>query len=331
MKIALSLFALAALTAPLQAAPRLVGEVYPAGPTGKSQVALGGAFFPGQGWRDDAQSKGALIPGVRWQLFGLNGAGPSVTSDKGQIDDVPQSYYAQLRQNVTGDKPLIAISNASPNAQPRLPRAQNLNQESYQRAVAALLRARGLSVARAKLTQLLRVDLNGDGTDEVLMVATSRPDYGHTAQEKRGDYAIMALRYVDNGVVKTQVLDASISKKDVTFSAPGYFEVMSCVDVDGDGKMEIVGANGYYEGNGFEVWKFDGHSAKSVIRLGRLARIADKGFDLSRVKIWRRKFVTPLNYPTSDSCDPKSVICHPKCIKPPMRLSHVMLGLGYFF
>lgn len=271
MKIALSLLALAAITAPLQAAPaapRLVGEVLAQGTVEKPTLWLGGAYFPGKGYRTDAQSKGSLVPGVRWQLFGLNGAGPSVATGKGELSDVPQGYIAPLRQAVLGDTQMIAISNAGPNAQPRLPRAQNLNRKSYQRAVAALLRAQGLNVARAKLTQLLRVDLNGDGTEEVLIVAQSRPDYGHTPQEKRGDYSIIALRYVDNGVVKTAILDSSISKKDVGFSAPGYFEVMSCVDVDGDGKMEIIGANGYYEGNGFEVWQFDGHNVKSVISNG---------------------------------------------------------------
>ena len=274
MKLQISLLALVGLAslapaAPAApAAPRLVGYVSPWGPSETSFVSLGGAYFSGKGWRTDAQSKGALVPGVRWQLFGLQGAGPSVTSDKGEIDDYPQSYYAQLRQKVTGEKAMIAISNVGPGAQPRLPRAQNLNQDFYQRDVAALLRAQGLNVTRAKLTQLLRVDLNGDGVEEVLIAATSRPDYGHTPQEKRGDYGILALRYVDQGVVKSKVLGVSISTKDVTFSAPGYFELMSCVDIDGDGAMEIVAANGYYEGHGFEVWKFDGKTLKSVIDAG---------------------------------------------------------------
>ncbi len=275
MKISIPFLAMAscALLSPISqampTAPRLVGKVFPLGATDeKSEIALGGAYFSGKGWRDDAQSKGSLLPGVRWQLFGLNGAGPSVTSDKGQIDDVPQSYYAHLREKVRGENAMLAISNAGPGAQPRLPRAQNLNQETYQRAVAALLRAQGLNVTRAKLTQLMRVDLNGDGIEEVLMTAQSRPDYGHTSEARKGDYSLLALRYVDHGVVKTAVLDSSISTKNVAFSAPGYCELMCCVDVDGDGKMEIVTNNGYYEGNGFEVWKFDGKKLESVINAG---------------------------------------------------------------
>ena len=268
MKVLISALALLALTTPLHAAPfapRLVGEVYPdKNPT----LWLGGAFFPGKGYRTDIQSKWALYPGVKWQLFGLNGVGPQLASDKGEKNDVPVGYVAPLRGDVAGEKPLIAISNASPADQPRRPQMQSLNLETYQRVAAGLLRSKGLNIQRARLTQLMRIDLNGDGVEEVLIAARSRPDYGHTPEEKEGDYSLLAIRYLDRGVVRTRILDYNISKRNLTFSAPGYFEVMSCVDINGDGQMEIVGANGYYEGNGFEVWKFDGKTTKSVMFAG---------------------------------------------------------------
>ena len=269
MKIAFSLLALTTLAVPILAAPaappRLVGEVYP---DKTPELWLGGAFFPGKGYRTDVQSKWALYPGVKWQLFGLNGAGPQLASDKGGKADVPEGYIARLRGAVAGDKPMIAISNASPDDQPRRPQMQSLTLETYQRVAAGLLRSKGLNIQRAKLTQLMRVDLNGDGVEEVLMAASSRPDFGHTPEERKGDYSLLAIRYLDNGVVRARILDYNISKRDLTFSAPGYFEVMSCVDIDGDSQMEIVGANGYYEGNGFEAWKFDGKTTKSVMFAG---------------------------------------------------------------
>ena len=198
----------------------------------------------------------------------MQACGTSVSSDKGTLNDVPIGYIAQLRQNVAGKKPMIAISGVGTNAQPRLPRAQNLNQPAYGRAVAALLRARGLKVQSAKLTQLMRVDLNGDGLEEVIMAARSRPDYGNTPEEKAGDYSMLAVRYVDKGAVKTQVLGSNISKKAVAFSAPYAFELMCCVDVNGDGRMEVVLADNYYEGDGFTVWSFDGRGFKRVITAG---------------------------------------------------------------
>ena len=249
-------------------APRLVGAVY-AGST--PTLFLGGAYFPGKGFRTDVQSKWALYPGVRWQIFGLEGAGPQLASDRGEKNDVPVGYIAQLRGAVPGGGPMkqmLAVSNASPADQPRLPKMQNLEQEIYQRVAADLLRSKGLKIERARLTQLMRIDLDGDGNEEVLMAASSRPDYGRTPEEIKGDYSLLAIRYLDRGVVRARILDSNISNRNLIFSAPGYFEVMSCVDIDGDGKMEIVGANGYYEGNGFDVWKFDGRGIERVISAG---------------------------------------------------------------
>ena len=250
------------------AKPRLVGSVYPLGGGENSVLMLGGAYFPGKGYRTDVQSKWALYPGVRWQLFGLDGAGPNLASERGEISDVPAGYSAQLRGALKGERQMIAVSNAGPEAQPRLPRRQSLNQPLYQRVAAELLRAQGLNVKSAKLTQLMRIDLNGDGIEEVLMTARSRPDYGDTPEERAGDYSLVALRYVDRGVVKAVALNANVSKKNVSFSAPTNHEVIAVVDVDGDGKMEIVGANGYYEGGGFDVWKFDGRGVERVISAG---------------------------------------------------------------
>ncbi len=271
MKIYASILALACL-APLAnaapAKPRLVGSVYPAGPTQTSTLWLGGAYFPGKGYRSDVQSKWALYPGTRWQLFGLNGIGPAVSSGKMLPPDVPVGYAANLRQAVSGDRMMIAVANAYSSAQPRLPRAQNMNQENYQRVAAELLRAQGLNISRAKLTQLLRVDLNGDGIEEVLMTARSRSDYGDVPGEKRGDYSLVGLRTVDRGKVKSVTLASGISTKDAGFSAPSNYEVLACVDVDGDGQMEVIVQTDYYEGWGFEVWQFDGCGIKRVISAG---------------------------------------------------------------
>jgi D-Tyr-tRNAtyr deacylase len=59
-----------------------------------------------------------------------------------------------------------------------VPRAQALANPTYESVVAAMLRAKNIKVARGRLTQHLRVDLNGDGTEEVLLVAHSRDSIG---------------------------------------------------------------------------------------------------------------------------------------------------------
>ena len=254
--------------APAQAAPHLLGSVRGVGNAETSSLYLGGAFFPGRGWRDDAQSKMALHAGTRWQSFGLFGPGPNFTTGAILPPDMPAGVVVNARQALPQSDDLIAIANVGPAAQPRLPRAQNLDAPLYQRAAATLLRARGSNVQSANLHQLLRVDLNGDGADEVLMAARSRPDYGHTSETRRGDYALVALRFVDGGKVVTVPLDVDVAPKNVAFGAPPAFQIGCCVDADGDGKMEIFVKTDYYEGWGFEVWRFDGHGVKRVLQAG---------------------------------------------------------------
>lgn len=250
------------------AMPRLVGWVGESNPSTPSTVWLGGGYFSGKGWRSDAAAKSALYPGTRWQLFGLNGVGPSVTTGAVLPPDMPEGVTAAVRAPVSIPRPMIAVSNASAKAQPRLPRVQSLNQPLYQNIAAELLRARGLKVKSARLTQLLRVDLNGDGVEEVLLSARSRPEYGKTPEERKGDYSLLALRYVVGNQVKNVVLDATVSPGAVAFSAPSNFEFMAFVDVNDDGRMEIVGQSSYYEGWGIGVWQFDGRTVRRVVDAG---------------------------------------------------------------
>lgn len=267
MKFKLALALLIAI-APANAAPHLIGSVRGQGTAQTSNVWLGGAYFPGAGWRDDAQSRAALYPGTRWQSFGLNGPGRGFTTGAIAPPDVPVGIVAPARQELPQSDEMIAIANVGLSAQPRLPRAQNLDQPLYQKAAAQLLCARGLDVQSASLHQLLRVDLNGDGTEEVLMAARSRPDFGATPETRAGDYTLTALRFVDGGKVKTVPLDVEVATKNVAFGAPNDSDILACVDVDGDGKMEIIVSTGYYEGWGFEVWQFDGHAVKRVLQAG---------------------------------------------------------------
>ena len=274
MKLTRALSLLAAIasllapTASAQAAPHLLGSVRGQGASETSSLYLGGAYFPGAGWRNDAQTKSALHPGTRWQAFGLFGPGPNFSTGAMLPPDVPAGVVANARQPLPASDEMIAIANTGPAAQPRLPRAQNLNQPLYREAAAALLRAKGLGVSSANLHQLLRVDLNGDGSDEVLMAARSRPDYGQTPETRAGDYALVALRFVDGGVVHTVPLAIDVARRAAPFGAPPAFRVAACADATGDGKMEIFVSTEYYEGWGFEVWQFDGHRARRVLEAG---------------------------------------------------------------
>jgi hypothetical protein len=121
-----------------------------------------------------------------------------------------------------------------------------------------LLAARGVGADGATV-RVVRADLGGNGTDEVLLAVERLTDArGLFAGE--GDFSLLVLRQVVDGDVQTTVLHESISE-----GAPGdpvtpFVEVgrvAAVADLNGDGRMEVVVQRDYYEGQSTEVWESD--------------------------------------------------------------------------
>lgn len=122
---------------------------------------------------------------------------------------------------------------------------------SYAEFASQLLSERGLEVADPVITQLLRVDLEGDGLNEVIVVSEEITGGMLPAV---GDYSIIFMRKVVQGDVETAVLAESIVLDEETF--PESFRVGSVADMSGDGKMEIIVSSAYFEGLAVEVFEY---------------------------------------------------------------------------
>jgi len=127
------------------------------------------------------------------------------------------------------------------------------------------------------LTQLFKVDLEGDGKDEVIFVADSG-DLVYDAKGNASTYAYVGVRRIGaDGVLKTHLLfksresysAAEISKGDRT--PVHYFgKVFGLTDLDGDKKLEIVVEDGFYEGYSHTIYRVDdaGPTALGAIGCG---------------------------------------------------------------
>ncbi|MCA1625418.1 MAG: hypothetical protein LC768_02045 [Acidobacteria bacterium] len=158
----------------------------------------------------------------------------------------------------------VAIgANASWNAMPRQPKKIALTDIKYKKATADALQTKGIFTKTIKLTQVFRIDLEGDGTEEVVITATSYPS-GVYSSAKKNDYSFVLLRKVVNGKARNIIVTGDFITKKIDFGAPGEYEVSAIADLNGDGKMELVIYCQYYEGNWVETYEMKGGKLSSV-------------------------------------------------------------------
>jgi hypothetical protein len=122
---------------------------------------------------------------------------------------------------------------------------------------------------------MIRVDLDGDGEDEVLISATNyfSKDDRVPMRSPAGSYSMVLLRRVVAGKVETQLVegefypkaDPTPTENDASFNAPNAYKVVAVLDLDGDGKMEVVIHSQYYEGEGTTIYRCDPKKCEALL------------------------------------------------------------------
>ena len=137
---------------------------------------------------------------------------------------------------------------------------------TYATVASGLLAERGLTVANPAIKQVIRTDLEGDGVNEVIVVAEDVPA---DLLAEAGDYSIAFLQKVVGGEVVTSVIGESVVVEPTEGETPFVlsYTVAAVADLNGDSRMEIVLDSAYYEGVGVEVWEYVNDDLGPVARL----------------------------------------------------------------
>jgi hypothetical protein len=164
------------------------------------------------------------------------------------------------------DKGAVALA-APWNALPRKPQVIDPTQRVYVDAVRDFLKTKGIDEPKVKMDNIIRVDLDGGGEEEVLISATNyfQNEQGAPMRSPAASYSMVLLRRVVAGKVETQLVDGEFYPKayrnatgdDSSFNAPNAYKVIAVLDLDGDGKMEVVVASQYYEGAATTIYRCD--------------------------------------------------------------------------
>ncbi|PTA68303.1 hypothetical protein [Deinococcus arcticus] len=134
---------------------------------------------------------------------------------------------------------------------------------TYAALVRAELVRRGLQAPVVRLTRLVRADLDGNGTQEVLIEASRfRERSGHFPPPvgQSGDYSLLLLRQVVAGRAVTTVLGEHVAPlkswdpgSDAPMPMATLYRLAGVADLNGDGRMELAVFGAYYEGAGVSV------------------------------------------------------------------------------
>lgn len=198
----------------------------------------------------------------KYSLYGLTGRTGEMTAAI-EPPDVPCEEFYFLKTELRDQTGIAIGTNRTWNPVPRAPKSVNLKDKTYLNVVAEILRSKGLPKAKAVIEQAVKVDLDGDGVDEVLLTASS---YGGKISPRvdANNYSFVLLRKVVGGKAKNIFLAEEYIKKYIEFGAPNRFDVSSIADLNGDGKMEIVVYGEYYEGSGANTYEIKGNQAVEI-------------------------------------------------------------------
>lgn len=146
----------------------------------------------------------------------------------------------------TGEARFIAVT-ADWDVQPRGVAQVGLDNPEYQALGESLVdTSAGADPAAGDVTQAVRADLDGDGIEEVLLAFEHQSDDGGFGAA--GDYTLLIVRYPHaDGTVDDTVLWSFYEEAPIDFPSPGTGSLLAVADLNGDGVMEVVVQQMYWE------------------------------------------------------------------------------------
>jgi hypothetical protein len=217
-----------------------------------------GQYMAGK-WKVPPDKFGEKLRTTGFHLFGVGTRLGTVTS-RGYYEEVTGGSYIRINPELH-----VAVSNVRPTV-PRSPESFPTTSSTYQKIADDFNRAKGLPTP-VKLKRIFSVDLDGDGTKEVLLEARNFENTYEPLEETAGKvtYSWVLLRHITKSVIKQTPLEIYHSKQKGW--TPPMKRLRAVADIDGDGRMEIVTSEEYHEGQGGSLWKYNRGKLNHVVGL----------------------------------------------------------------
>ncbi|PKL46939.1 MAG: hypothetical protein CVV42_14695 [Candidatus Riflebacteria bacterium HGW-Riflebacteria-2] len=224
------------------------------------------------GWMNgnwlDAETIASHVPaGLVYKTYSFDGPQSDTTGFAPRYEEEGCEHYSIDFDDgcVTSDT-LLAVGSRH-NGMPRRPRLQTDGLKPYEELVAGYLKKNGI-FAEPQIQQVVRVDLDGDGSEEVVVVA-GNADASNT-RFVENTYSLVLFRRLVNGKVLTDILHEHYyhENSEGMADSPSSYETVFAVDINGDGVLELLLYGRYYEGFWYEIYEFSSKGLKKVLSAG---------------------------------------------------------------
>ncbi|NUM45393.1 MAG: VCBS repeat-containing protein [Anaerolineales bacterium] len=219
-------------------------------------------------WLDLASASDHFTPGDTYHLYsGLTYQG-AVVGVETFIPTIGCNGYESL-SSVYFEPSIgfgsLAISGPW-NALPRVPSLGNNKEQAYLNALAPLLRKGGVGDSPVLITDAWIIDLDKDGTDEVVVSANRQSSYAWP-YANGGDYNLVAVLYPKEDKYVAVELVGDYYKEKTDYIAPDAYRIWAVLDLNGDNKMEVIVRGQHYEGGQTLIYTYKKQKASLVLGL----------------------------------------------------------------
>ncbi len=220
---------------------------------------------------DARQTAAKITASTRYMVYDFSGIKPNSRlfpkPEPTNQDICPEFFEIRLEELQPFN--LAVGAKAAWKVMPRIPQKLNTADATYKKVIADFLKTKGFAKPSVNIEQAFRIDLEGDGQDEVILTATRVIPYD---KKKEGtsyaEYSFILLRKIVRGKVKTILVAGEFYPKNEFEYDGNIFEISSLADLNGDGKLELVIYSRYYEGNALTVFEMKAGSLTRVKMLG---------------------------------------------------------------
>lgn len=206
-------------------------------------------------WLTAEKTKPTMGKKTKMILVNLKGIqkDEAIMEDKSEDPGVCSEHNA-VRLEPEIESGFAVGANAKWNLVPRVPKLVRVTDKTYQKIAADFLRTKGIAKSKINLSQIVQVDLEGDGQTEVLITGNFYKR-GMGEGQTAGDYSFALLRKIVKGKTRNILIEGEFFTKRGEYDPPNDREILAVADLNGDGRMEFVLNTAYYEGNSKQVFE----------------------------------------------------------------------------